>query len=65
MAMDKVFFVCNREQRVIHRGALSSWFPFLSGVPQGSVLGPILFNLFIDDILTQTISPCVLFADDT
>ena len=58
-------FLCNREQRVIHRGALSSWFPVLSGVPQGSVLGPTLFNLFIDDILTQTISPCVLFADDT
>lgn len=34
-------------------------------MPQGSVLGPCLFNLFIKDLLSQTQSPCALFADDT
>lgn len=58
-------FVTDRVQRVCINGSFSSITRVLSGVPQGSVLGPILFLIFINDLPKQIKnSICKLFADD-
>ena len=57
-------FLCYRQQRVVVNGAKSDWAPVLSGVPQGTVLGPLLFSLYINDISTDIDSEIRLFADD-
>ena len=59
-------YLSDRLQRVIINGQVSEWLEILAGVPQGSVLGPLLFLIFIDDIV-HTVEHCKirLFADDT
>ena len=58
-------FLTGRRQRVVGNFVLSSWTPVTSGVPQGSVLGPLLFTLFVSDIPSMLKNLCLLFADDT
>ena len=58
-------FLRNREQRVVAGGEMSSWTQVLSGVPQGSILGPVLFLVYINDVPVQVKSKVKLFADDT
>ena len=58
-------FLSNRRQRVVLNGQESSWEPILAGVPQGSVLGPLLFLVYINDLTDNISSSMRLFADDS
>ena len=57
-------FLTNPQQRVVLRGHYSSWTAVVSGVPQGTVLGPILFLIYINDITRNVASQSKLFPDD-
>jgi hypothetical protein len=58
-------YLNEREQRVVIKDASSSFTTILGGVPQGSVLGPLLFIIYINDIADKLTSLTRLFADDT
>ena len=57
-------FLSNRTQRVVRGGFASDPVDTLSGVPQGTLLGSLLFLVYINDITDYVSSSCWLFADD-
>ena len=64
--MDRAFLK-DRKQRVLVNGESSDWKDVSSGIPQGSVLGPTLFVLYINDLpsAVSSESEMFLFTDDT
>ena len=58
-------FLRNRKQRVVVNGQTSSWADVNAGVPQGSILGPLHFLIYINDLAAGLSSNAKLFADDT
>ena len=58
-------WLTDRRQRVVVDGEVSNWKSVLSGVPQGSVLGPLLFLIYINGLDDNLTSNVLKFVDDT
>ena len=57
-------YLFHRKQRVVIDGQSSNWSNVSADVPQGSVLGPLLFLIFINDVTEKLKSDCLLYTDD-
>jgi len=59
-------FLCNRKERVTINGFYSDWADVLSGIPQGTIFGPILFIIYINDLpdVCKQFINIYLFADN-
>ena len=58
-------YLSSRKQKVVCEGATTDAKPVLGGVPQGSILGPLLFLLYINDITDYCLSLVYLYAEDS
>ena len=58
-------FLCNRRLQMILNGKSSQEYPVNAGVPQGSILDPTLFLLYINDLPDDVICDITIYADDT
>ena len=58
-------FLENRFQRDVSNGQTSEWLTVRAGIPQGSILGPLFFLIYINDLSVDITSTAKLFADDT
>ena len=59
------YFLTNKKQRVVLNGQSSSWTNVKAAVPEGSILGPLLFSKYINDLADGLSSNTKLFTDDT
>ena len=58
-------FLANRKQRVILNDKSSEWVKITAGIPQGSVMGPLLFLIYINDLVENVMCVAKMFADGT
>ena len=57
-------YLGRRKQRVVLNGKVSDWVPAVSGTPEGGLLSPLLFSLFVNDLPSVVKTRCLMFADD-
>ena len=65
MVYQNLSFLSDRHQRVVSNGQTYKWNKITAGVPQGSILGPLFFLIYINDIPSWLSYSPKLFADDT
>ena len=58
-------YLTDRKQRIIIEGQSSEWAIINAGVPQGSILGPLLFRIYINNLAVQLVSNPFIYTNDT